>query len=122
MGRVADDQHLVPAQVLPEDAAAALMRHGGDLVALFVVVGEPAGLKDLPEIEVAQLDLRAEPDVAGEQAEQRRLRQRLQFADEFPHARTELGLAVAQDMVQPEDVTLEEPLQSSPASAQSGGS
>ena len=40
----------LPAKSVPEDAAAALARDGGDLVALFVVVGERAGLEDVPEI------------------------------------------------------------------------
>ena len=86
------------------------MRHSGNLVALFVVVGERASLEDVPEIEVAQLDLGTEPDVAREQAEQGRLRQFLQFANKIPHARTQLGLAGAQDVVEPKHVALEEPL------------
>ena len=38
-------------------------------------------------LEVTQFDFRAEADIAGEQAEQRRLRQRLQLAYELPDPR-----------------------------------
>ena len=60
---------------------------------------------------MAQLDLGAEPDVAGEQAEQRRLRQRLQAANELPDARTGGGPALVENVVEPEDVAVEEALE-----------
>ena len=63
---------------LPSTRRPRSKRGGGDVVAIFVVVGKSAELKNLPQAEVAQLDFRAEPDVAGEQAEHGRLRQRLQ--------------------------------------------
>src|SRR5580765_3737804 len=79
-----------------------------DLIALFVIVGKRAGLKFLPKIEMTQLDLRAEPDVASKQAKAGRVRQRAQAADDFPDARTRLSLAVDKNVVEPENVTLEE--------------
>ena len=59
---------------------------------------------------MAELDLGAETDVAGQQAEQGRLRHRLQSANEGPNAGTEVGSALAQHVVQPKDVAVEEPV------------
>ena len=102
-----------PRKLLPEDAAASLMRHGGNLVAIFVVVAKPAGLEHIPEVEVAQLDLRARAGCcpvsrpsngACGSACNSRMNSHTPGAD--------LGLAIPQDVVEPEDVALEEPPES----------
>ena len=57
---------------------------------------------------MAQLDFRAKLDVAGEQAERRRLGQITQCADQLPDTGTNLRLAPRKDVIEPEDVALEE--------------
>src|SRR5271154_5374642 len=86
------------------------VRGGGDQIALLVVVGKTAELELFPQPEMAQLDFRAEPDVAGEQADNWRFRQRAQITQHFPDAGTNLGLAARENLVEPENVTLEETL------------
>src|SRR5471030_817432 len=89
---------------------AARVRGGGDQIAFLVVVGKPAELELLPQVEVAQFDFRAEPDVAGEQADNRRIRQRVQVAQQFPNSGANLGLAADENLVEPENIILEEAL------------
>ena len=67
----------------------------------------PPNSKTVPQPEMAQLDFRAEPDVAGEQAEHGRLRQRVQIVDQFPDAGADLRVAARKDVVEPENVALE---------------
>src|ERR1019366_1209837 len=52
----------------------------------------------------------AELDVSREQAEHRRLRQRLQVAEKLPDAGTRFAAVLLQDVLQPENVMLEEQL------------
>src|SRR5436309_16126212 len=102
--RVADHEDLVAAQVVVEQTAAALFGEGGDLIAVFVVVGKRAGLENLPQLEVAQLDFGAEPDVAGQQANRRRLGQRVELMDEFPNSGKNAAPRLRQQVIQPENV------------------
>ena len=74
-GRVADHENLAASQMIVQQPAPALSGEGGKLIAVFRVVGESAGLEQLPQFVVAQFDFRAEPDVAGQQAERRGLGQ-----------------------------------------------
>lgn len=83
----------------------------GDLVALFMVVRKGAQLEFLPQVKMTQLDLGAELDVPGEQTDRGGMRQGAQIAQHAGHARTGFRLALGQDMVKPENITLEEPLE-----------
>jgi len=105
---VADYDHFLAPQSPAQHAMAAVMRGGGDEITFLVVIGEPAELELFPQPEVTQLDFRAETDVAGEQADDRRFWQRAQIAQEFPDAGTDLGFAAHENLVEPEDVILEE--------------
>src|SRR5580765_1439593 len=58
-----------------------------------------------------QLDLRAEPDIASEQADQWRSCHRFQIAEEFTNSRTRLRHAPRQDVIQPKNVTLKKTLE-----------
>src|ERR1035437_1720851 len=106
--RAANDEDFFAAQILLERAAGALPGGHGDLIAVFVVVGERAGFKQIPQTEVAELDFRAESDVAGEQSEHGRLGERLQGADKFTDAGAGCGLVARQNMIEPENILLEE--------------
>ena len=64
-------------------------------------------MKNVPQPVAAQLEFCAKPDVAGEQAEYRRIRQRLQAMDEFPDAMAHFAITACQDVVEPENVALE---------------
>ena len=55
---------------------------------------------------MAQLDFRANLNVAGEQAKRRRMRQRLQVTDELAHPATHLAAVLLKDVVEPENVML----------------
>src|SRR6185312_13820076 len=71
------------------------------------VVGKGAGFKFLPQIEVTEFDFRAEPDIAGEQADNRRFGKGAQGGEEFPDAGARFGFAVVQNVIEPEHVTFE---------------
>src|SRR5262245_8933383 len=55
---------------------------------------------------MTQLDLRAESDIASEQADHWRLCHGFQVADEFADSRTRLRHAPREDVIQPKNVTL----------------
>jgi hypothetical protein len=78
MRRVAHNENFLAAQISTEHTIATHACHSGDLITVFAVVGECAGLKDVPKAQATQLDFRAKANVAGDQAKQRRLRQRPQ--------------------------------------------
>jgi len=105
---ITHDENLVAAQILVEQSAAALFGNGRDLIAIFVVVGECAGLKQLPKLEAPQLDLGAEPDIAGQQSHDRTIRQPVQLMDEFPHARNHHAVRLREQVVEPENIAVEE--------------
>src|ERR1043166_2298767 len=86
VGRVADYQDLLTAQGRAQQLAPPLLSDSGDLVAVFVIIGEPAGLENFPELITANLDLRAKSDVTRQQTDGGRLRKRVQLTDEFPDA------------------------------------
>src|ERR1035441_5012617 len=81
--RVADDDDLLRLQILAQQPPRPRQRGQGDVIAVLVVVGKAAELKQLPQAEMPQLDFRAELDVAREQAQRGRLRQRLQIAEKL---------------------------------------
>lgn len=105
--RVADDNNFFRLQMFAEHATSALERRHGDVIALLVVVRKAAEMKRLPKPEVAQLEFRAELDIACEQAQHRRIRQRLQIADETVRAATRMTVAFMQNEVEAENVVLE---------------
>ena len=107
--RVADDHNFLTAQFPAQHAAAALTCDGGNLIAILPVIREAARFEMFPQSEVAQLDFRSEPDVAGEQSQQRRLGQCLQISDQLADAGTFLRLTFLEQMMQPMNVALEEP-------------
>src|SRR5947207_13043409 len=74
---VANDKDLLALQVAFQNLPAPVAGNGGDLIALFMIISEAAGLKDFPKIEVAQFDFRPETYIASQQTEQGRIRQRL---------------------------------------------
>jgi len=49
------DDDLVAAQFFSQHVAAAFVCDGGNLIAIFTVVGERTGLKGVPKAEAAQL-------------------------------------------------------------------
>lgn len=103
------NHHDVPTGDLSaEHTGAPLQRDARDLVAIFMVIGEGARRELLPEIEVAQFDFGTELDVAREETEEGWLGQGLQLAEERPDARTFLGFAPGEEVVEPEDVAVEE--------------
>jgi len=106
--RVADDHNFFAAQLPFQHPAGAAARGVRDLVALFMIIRKRAQLEFPPQIEMAQLDLGAEPDVAGEQADQRRLRQGAQTVEHLRHARARPGLALGEEVVKPENIAFKE--------------
>jgi hypothetical protein len=106
--RVANHHDFFAAQFPAMQTRPAMMRGVGDLIAILVIVRKRAGDEVIPEIEVAQFDFRAEPDVAGEQAERGRFGQRLQITNQLPDAGTGFRLAVSKNVVEPEHIALEE--------------
>src|SRR5437016_8289058 len=105
---VTDHEDLVAGQDFIEQTAAAQFGDGGDLIAVFVVVGECAGLENLPQLEAAQLDFSAQPDVAGQQADSRRPGQRMELMDELPNAGQNDAPGRRQQRIEPEYVAIEE--------------
>ena len=59
----------------------------------------------------AQLDFRAQADVAGEQTQHRRIRQGSQTVDELQYSAAGPAIALGDGLVEPENITLEEPLE-----------
>src|SRR5439155_9388576 len=96
------------AQIVVEQSAAAVFGNGGDLIAVLVVIAKRARLEHFPKFKVAQLDFRAEPDVAGQQAQRGRFGQRVQLANEFPDAGQHDAARLSQQIVEPEDIAIEE--------------
>src|SRR5437879_585968 len=108
--RVANHQNLFAAQLFSQQPAAALARDGGYLIPVLVVVAKPAGGEMVPKMVMTQLDLRAEPDVAREQADDRRPPQVPQIPQRLAHAGQDLACKLAEEMIEPEDVAVEKPL------------
>src|SRR5204863_8660727 len=96
--RIADHQHFSTPQRALKDVAPTIARDGGDAVALFMIVGEGAGLKVIPQPEMPQLDFGAEANVAGEQAEHRRLVQGLALFDKAQDAFANVAVAMPQNL------------------------
>jgi len=105
---VADHDDLWTGDWGLEHAGPALQGDARNLVAILMVIGEGAGRKLLPEIEVTQFDFGTELDIAGEEAEEWWLRQGLQLAQERPDARTSCGFILGEKVIEPEDVAIEE--------------
>ena len=57
---------------------------------------------------MAQFDFRAEPDVAGQQAERRGQGQAAQLPDEFPHSINHNAAGLRQHVIEPEHIGVEE--------------
>jgi len=105
--RVADDHDFLRLQMWVEHPASAGQRGDRDVIAVFMVVRKTAHHEITPQAEPAQLDFRAQADVAREQTEHRRLRQREQVGDELPHTVTFAARALRDDVLQPENIAVE---------------
>lgn len=111
MRRVADDNDFIAAQLPAQQAAAAFERSDRDLVAIFAVVGKATRLENLPKAIAAQFDFRAEADVAGKQAQLWRIGQGRQTINKLTRPVTGAAVALPDCLVEPENITLEEPLE-----------
>jgi hypothetical protein len=78
---VANDQDFVSTQVVAKPDAGPVAGDARELVSILMVVAERAGFKSTPQPVMAQLDARAESDVAGQEPEQWRRRPRGQGAE-----------------------------------------
>src|SRR6266436_4035418 len=96
-GSVTNHQNLVTAQFAFQNPAATVASNRGDLISVFVVIGEGPGLKCLPKMVMTQLDFRAQSDIAGEQPKHRRVGQGSQVCDEFLNPGTDGAFAFAQN-------------------------
>jgi len=70
VGRIADDEHFGAGEGAAEPLAAPVAGDASELVAVFVVIAEGAQDKVFPELVMAQFDFGAEPDIAGEEADE----------------------------------------------------
>jgi len=107
--RVADDDNFLAVQFTTESPVATCPGDTGDFIAILMVVTIAAGDEWIPQAVVTQLDLRAEADVAREQAQQRRLGQRREFRKPVAHSGTRAAGEFMEVMVEPEHVAVEEP-------------
>ena len=108
-GGIADYDNFLALQRPLQEASGTIAGNGGDLIALFMVIGKSAGLEEFPQAEVAQFDLRAQADVASQKAKQGRFGKLPELVDEGADARAFAGFTVPEDLVEPEDVTIKEP-------------
>src|SRR5664280_434339 len=108
---IANHQHLFSRKRPSKHTAATVTGDRRDLVAIFAVVREGAGLKFVPKVEVPQFDFGSEPDVARQQAEQGRGLQGLKPRDELRDAWTHFGFAVAEDIIEAKNVAMKEALE-----------
>lgn len=104
--RVAHDNDLFRLQMFSDNAPSALERRDRDVISVFMVIRKSAEMKNFPKPEMPQLDFRAEPDIAGEQAKHRRTWQRKQIADEMLDAMTRRAIALTHDVVGTESVVI----------------
>src|SRR6266496_4562024 len=109
VGRVADDQDFLTTERGIQKTAAAAPSDGGDFIAIFMIVGECPGLEDVPQIIMAQFDLRAQPDVAGQQTNRRRLGKPPKLMNEFADATEDTALRLRQQVIKPENVAVKKP-------------
>lgn len=107
---VPDDQDFVTFNLPSRQHFTPDLRHQSDFIAVVMVVGKSARDKRLPQIEMAQLDLRAEPDVPGEQPKDGRIRHCLKLVEKIVGAATYPAIEVMKIVGQPVDVTGEKPV------------
>ncbi len=74
-GGITDDKDFLRLQARPQHTTASFQGRHRNVIAVLMIVGEAAKLESLPETILAQLDFSAKLDIAGEQAEDRWLRQ-----------------------------------------------
>src|ERR1051326_2720498 len=75
-----------------------------------MVICKSSGLELVPELHVAQFDFGPQTNVAGEQSQHGRLWQRPKTANKFQHPSTDSRLPLVQNVVEPKDISLKEPL------------
>lgn len=109
MGCIADHDNLLTSQVFAEHAAAPVASNDGDLIPILVVIAESTGAELLPQPVSPQLDFRAEANVAGEQADERRLGQRFELLQEMPDSRQGAALTFFELFLEEKDVTVAKP-------------
>jgi hypothetical protein len=85
----------------------AQLRERPELVPIVMVVGEGAELEEIPDAVVRELQLRAPPQIAGQETEDI-LRSRSQAKQQFLHSRQERSLASWQFTGQKFDIEIEE--------------
>ena len=105
--RVADDIDLGPGEIDRVFLARPLLRHGPELIAIVMIVGKSAEFEKAPDAVVRELELRAPPQVAGQEGEDV-LRPGLQSWQQFCHAREERSLALRQFIRQEFEIEFEE--------------
>jgi hypothetical protein len=65
---VTDYEDLLSVQFFPKNSAAPFSSNHSDPVPIFMIVPKCACLKKIPQSIMAQFDLRAQPDIPGEQS------------------------------------------------------
>src|SRR2546430_5710357 len=70
---VAYHQHFLAAQFSLQKPLSPPKSNRGNLVSVFMVIAKPAGFEMAPQSIMRQLDFRSQSNIAGKQANQRRL-------------------------------------------------
>ena len=105
--RIANNEDFFTPQRASEQLAAALAGHDSNLAAILVVVGEGAGAEVVPELVMAELELRAQTDIASEQTDARRLRQRVEVPDQFGNSLEHRSAQLREHVIEPKNVVVE---------------
>jgi len=111
MRGVADDDDFFAAQRRSERMAPTVAGDSGDVVPVLRVIRKSADVEGFPQPEMAELDFRTEADVSSKQADDRRRRLGLELLEKIMDAGANASAGFAQEMIQPEDVDREKPLE-----------
>lgn len=109
-GCVADNKHFRPGEFLAEQHFAAGECDFGQFISVFVIITEGADSKRMPEIEVAQFDFGAEPDIAGQKSYNGPWGEHREIVEKLLNASANSTCGVTEVLVQQEHVTSEKAL------------
>ncbi len=106
--RISNHHDLVAIQLPADKLRTAITGDPGDFIARVVIVRESAQYEFLPQSMGTQFDFCTQPDVAGQQADGRRLWQPAKFRDELVNSGQRLARMLLQQVIQKKDIRVEE--------------
>jgi hypothetical protein len=109
MCRVANHKNFFAFQIASEFFIRAFVRDPSDAITLLMIIRERSSFKMLPQVIATKFQLRAQPNISGQQTEDRLVRRMQQAIQKMFDSFARSAIKMMQKVIEPIRIPIEEP-------------